>query len=124
VSTIFSLQANNNWLYLALRLIMRRLSKAERDLKDFEEVFWAVSHASRRHILVVVNSRGGRMLAGEIAKRFSCSWPTTTRHLKVLEKAGLLQVKKEGRENYYELNRLRLEKIDDWLGWFKKGESN
>jgi DNA-binding transcriptional ArsR family regulator len=103
---------------------MGRPSKAEKDLQDFEEVFWAVAHASRRHVLVVLNSRGGRMLAGDIAKRFSCSWPTTTRHLKVLEKAGLVHVKKEGRENYYELDRERLGKIREWLGWFNKENQN
>lgn len=103
---------------------MKKLSKAEKDLQDFEEVFWAVSHASRRHVLIVLNSRGGRMLAGDIAKRFSCSWPTTTRHLKVLEKAGLVHVKKEGRENYYELNHERLEKIREWLSWFNKENQN
>ena len=103
---------------------MKKLSKAEKDLQDFEEVFWALAHASRRHILVVLNSRGGRMLAGEIAKRFSCSWPTTTRHLKVLEQAGMVNVRKEGRENYYELNLERLGKIQEWLAWFQTEKKN
>lgn len=64
------------------------------------------------------------MLAGDIAKRFSCSWPTTTRHLKVLEQAGLVSVQKEGRENYYILNHSRLNKIQDWLNWLKEDESD
>lgn len=102
---------------------MKMLSKAETDLQDFDEIFWAVSHASRRHVLIVLNARGGRMLAGEIAKRFSCSWPTTTRHLKVLEKAKLVHAKKDGRENYYEINYDRLGKIQEWLSWFNQGES-
>ena len=103
---------------------MTKLSKAERDLKDFEDVFWAVSHASRRHVLVVLNARGGRMSAGEIASRFSCSWPTTTRHLKVLERAGLVELKKEGRENFYELQHSRLGRIRDWLNWFNEEKSH
>ncbi len=98
---------------------MKKLSRAEQELTEFEEVFWALAHASRRHILVVLNSRGGKMPAGDIADRFSCSWPTTTRHLKVLEKAGLVQVTREGREQIYEINRNRLEVAKKWLGWFE-----
>ncbi len=59
------------------------------------------------------------MSAGDIADRFSCSWPTTTRHLKVLEKAGLVQVKREGRVQIYELNRNRLGVAKKWLSWFE-----
>ncbi len=98
---------------------MKKLSRAETELAEFEEVFWALSHASRRHVLVVLNSRGGKMPAGDIADRFSCSWPTTTRHLKVLEKAGLVQVTREGREQIYEINRTRLEVAKKWLSWFE-----
>lgn len=96
-----------------------RLSKAEREMQEFEEVFWALAHASRRHILVVLNARGGQMTAGDIASRFSCSWPTTTRHLKVLEAAGLVIVNKDGRENIYSLNKSKLKTIENWLAWFK-----
>ncbi len=99
---------------------MKRTSRAERDLQDFEDIFWALSHASRRHALVVLNARGGRMTAGDIAKRFSCSWPTMTRHLKVLEKAGLVSLRKEGREIHYRLDHARLRRVQDWLQWFHK----
>lgn len=99
---------------------MKKVSRAEQDLQDFETVFWAVAHASRRQILVVLNSRGGSLPAGDIAKRFACSWPTVTRHLKVLEQASLVSVRKQGRENIYELNTARLNKIREWMDYFKK----
>lgn len=98
---------------------MKKTNRAEQELSDFEEIFWALSHATRRHVLVVLNSRGGKMLAGDIASRFSCSWPTTTRHLKVLEKAGLVQVTREGREQIYEINKTRLGIAKKWLTWFE-----
>ena len=41
------------------------------------------------------------MTAGELAARFDCSWPTTTRHLSVLADAGLIRVTKVGRERHY-----------------------
>ena len=97
---------------------MKKQSKAVKDLEDYEKIFWALSHATRRHILVVLNSRGGKVSAGDIANRFSCSWPTTTRHLKVLLDAELVNTEKDGRENYYQLNKVRLSKMKDWLNWF------
>jgi DNA-binding transcriptional ArsR family regulator len=94
-------------------------SKAERQLADVEAVFSALAHSSRRHVLLVLQFRGGEMTAGEIAARFGCSWPTTTRHLRVLENAGLVQVEKRGRERIYRLNTERLVGITSrWLEAF------
>ena len=55
--------------------------RGEKELDDFESVFKALAHASRRHVLIVLNARGGSMTAGEIASRFSCTWPTTSRRM-------------------------------------------
>ena len=40
------------------------------------------------------------MTSGAIASRFDRSWPTTTRHLRTLEDAGLVHVNLRGREPY------------------------
>ena len=58
------------------------------------------------------------MTAGEIAFRFSCTWPTTSRHLRKLESAGLVEVEREGRDRIYRLNAQRLRVATEWLGWF------
>jgi DNA-binding transcriptional ArsR family regulator len=90
-----------------------------RELLELDHVMRALGHASRRHILVVLDARGGRMAAGAIAKRFSCSWPTTTRHLRVLEVAGLVRVERVGREWQYVLESARLQQVvGGWLGHF------
>ena len=61
------------------------------------------------------------MTAGDIAARFHCSWPTTTRHLRVLEDAGLVSVEKRGRERVYKLESKRLlEVAGGWLDWFAR----
>ena len=93
-----------------------------RELRDLDLVLRALSHASRRHVLVVLLARGGRMGAGDIAKRFSCAWPTTSRHLRVLEEAGLVRVERQGREWIYvlEADRLR-EVVGGWLRHFEAG---
>lgn len=97
-------------------------SKAEAELADVESVFAALSNASRRHILLVLHFRGGEMTAGDIAARFACRWPTTTRHLRVLEAAGLVQVEKRGRERVYRLASKRLLGVtSSWLKSFQKG---
>jgi DNA-binding transcriptional ArsR family regulator len=91
-------------------------SKAERELLDFDLVFGALAHASRRHILYVLHYRGGQMTAGEIADRFACSWPTTRHHLRILEEAGLVKVERRGRERVYVLDAARLRSVADrWL---------
>ncbi len=96
------------------------MTRAERELHDLDVVFAALAHASRRQILLVLKLRGGAMTAGQIADRFSCKWPTTTRHLRTLEDAGLLTVRKEGRERLYELNRDKLlDVVAGWLNWFR-----
>jgi DNA-binding transcriptional ArsR family regulator len=95
-------------------------SRAASELEETERVFNALAHPQRRQILLVLRFRGGEMTAGEIVERFSCSWPTTTRHLRVLERARLLRVKKMGRERIYKLERPRLRAtLGKWLQWFE-----
>ena len=89
-------------------------------LADLEAVFGALSHAARRQILMIIHFWGGAMTAGEIDKRFGHAWPTTTRHLRVLEEAGLLTHEKVGRTCIYRLEHARLEVVKEWLAWFEK----
>ena len=86
----------------------------------YESVFTALAHPVRRRILMTINFEGGSMTAGAIARLFEHKWPTTTRHLQVLETAGLVQEERDGRHRIYYINRKRLELIRDWLAWFSK----
>jgi DNA-binding transcriptional ArsR family regulator len=88
-------------------------------LDELDRVFAALAHASRRHILGVLKARGSRVRAGDIARRFACSWPTTTRHLRVLENAGLVRIEQEGRERWYVLEAKLLQRVaGGWLAAF------
>ena len=93
---------------------------AHRRIEELNEVFGALSHPARRQILMTIWFRGGEMTSGEIAARFAHSWPTTTRHLRVLEAAELIVAEKNGRERAYRVNREKLRSIDSWMGWFDK----
>lgn len=94
----------------------RRDSKAKLDA--YEAVFSALAHPARRRVLLSVYFNGGSMTAGEIAAMFAHAWQTTTRHLQVLEAAGLLSVEKQGRSRIYRLELKRLELVQDWLAHF------
>jgi DNA-binding transcriptional ArsR family regulator len=86
----------------------------------YEEVFTALAHPARRQILLTLNFEGGAMTAGAIAAMFEHAWPTTTRHIRVLEAAGLLHCEQIGRSRVYRLDRRRLRLVRDFFDWFLK----
>ncbi|HET9091916.1 MAG TPA: metalloregulator ArsR/SmtB family transcription factor [Acidimicrobiales bacterium] len=89
------------------------------ELEDYDAVFGALGHATRRMILTVLKARGGEMTSGAIAARFDCAWPTTTQHLKVLEEAGLVTVRAQGRERLYRLESARMHSVvRSWIDRF------
>ncbi|MEV5961994.1 metalloregulator ArsR/SmtB family transcription factor [Kribbella sp. NPDC051952] len=94
-------------------------ARGGRELDELDRVFSALAHHSRRTILLVLHLRGGEMTSGEIAGRFDHSWPTITRHLRILEQAGLVHVTQRGREHVYRLDRGPLSDVGvDWLRRF------
>jgi DNA-binding transcriptional ArsR family regulator len=86
----------------------------------YEAVFGALAHPARRRVLMTVHFNGGSMSAGEIAAVFAHAWQTTTRHLQVLEAAGLLSHERRGRLRVYRIETRRLELVRDWLAWFSR----
>ena len=91
---------------------------AKVSLEDTEAVFGALAHEARRNILLLLSHLGGELPSGYLAARFQHSWPTTTRHLSVLQKAGLVIVRREGRGSFYRLNRERVRQVlGTWLGY-------
>lgn len=93
------------------------------ELEELDRVFGALGHQTRRAILSVLHANGGLMTSGAISGRFSCSWPTTSRHLRVLEEAGLVRAILRGRERMYELDADRLRTLTSgWIGRFDQPE--
>jgi DNA-binding transcriptional ArsR family regulator len=91
---------------------------AKKELEAVNAVFAALDHPTRRQILLVMHFRGDVMTAGEIAERFSCRWPTVSRHMKILEKAQLVRVEKKGRERLYQIELHRLNIARYWFTSF------
>jgi DNA-binding transcriptional ArsR family regulator len=69
---------------------------------------------------MTIHLRGGDVPAGDIAARFRHSWPTTTRHLQVLQAAGLIRSEAQGRIRAYSVDTQRLGVLREWLRWFDK----
>ena len=95
-------------------------SEPKSRMDAYEAVFTALAHPARRRILLTLNFEGGSMTAGEIADMFEHAWPTTTRHIQVLESAGLLRQDRQGRNRVYHIDRKRLQLVQDWLAWFSR----
>jgi DNA-binding transcriptional ArsR family regulator len=89
------------------------------DLEDFDAVFTALAHPTRRTILAALHAHGGQMTSGAIAAWFEHSWPTTSQHLRVLQQAGLVTIELRGREHLYRLETGRLLAVTrGWLSYF------
>jgi len=86
----------------------------------YEAVFGALAHPARRRVLLAIYFNGGAMTAGEIAAIFAHAWQTTTRHLQVLEAAGLLRHERQGRMRLYRIERKRLALVSEWLAHFQR----
>jgi DNA-binding transcriptional ArsR family regulator len=68
-----------------------------------DRIFEALGSAVRREILAYLSAQ--ELTAGDIAGRFDMSAPAVSRHLSVLEVAGLVSSERRGQYVYYQLNR-------------------
>ncbi len=94
-------------------------SRALQEVEEADAVFGALAHPLRRQILLSVHFRG-EARAGQIARRFDCTWPTTSRHLATLVTSGLLSVERQGRERVYRANdELLVSLFERWLGYLR-----
>ena len=68
-----------------------------------DRIFEALASTVRREILAYLSAQ--ELTAGDIAGRFDMSAPAVSRHLSVLEVAGLVSSERRGQYVYYQLNR-------------------
>ena len=73
---------------------------------SLDRVFEALASAPRRQILAYLD--GGELTAGDIAERIEFSKPALSKHLRLLEEAGLIAREKRGQFVYFSLVRERL----------------
>ena len=83
--------------------------------------FRALADPTRRHILVLLEK--GTLSVGEIAQEFPVSRPAISKHLRILEQAGLVSEVREGRRHVYQGISRPLAEVTGWLGLFEPAKS-
>jgi DNA-binding transcriptional ArsR family regulator len=91
--------------------------KHRRRPEALDLVFSALADPSRRRI--VRRLAEGEASVSELAQPFDVSLPAVTKHLAVLERAGLLEHHKEGRVRLCRLVAAPLQVADDWLSTYR-----
>ncbi|WP_339747720.1 metalloregulator ArsR/SmtB family transcription factor [uncultured Maricaulis sp.] len=84
---------------------------------DLDAVFSALADPTRRAILSRL--AGGEASVNEIAAPFRISQPAVSRHLKVLERAGLIERGVDEQRRPAKLNAANLAAAVEWLNDFK-----
>jgi DNA-binding transcriptional ArsR family regulator len=81
------------------------------------QTFGALADPTRRAILSRLAA--GEATVGELAAPFDMSWPAVSRHLKVLEDAGLIERRIQARWRVCSLKRDRLGEAEAWIAEVK-----
>jgi ArsR family transcriptional regulator len=70
---------------------------------ELDRIFDALASPARRQILADLSE--AELTTSELAERFSLSPPSISRHLSVLESAGLVSSERRGQRVLYRINR-------------------
>ncbi len=73
---------------------------------QIDTIFQALASGPRRQILAYLSE--AELTTSDLAVRFSMSAPTISRHLSLLESAGLVSCERRGQFVWYRLNRDKL----------------
>ena len=85
--------------------------------RQLDSVFGALSDGTRRAILEML--AGGDCTVGELARPFEISRPAISKHLRVLERVGLVRRTPEGRISRCTLDAEPLRDAADWVDRYR-----
>ena len=83
-----------------------------------DAVFAALADPTRRAI--VQRLARGRASVTELAAPFRLSQPAISKHLKVLEQAGLVSHAREAQRRPRQLEPQRIKQLSDWIGTYRE----
>ena len=86
--------------------------------EELDRAFAALADPTRRAILARLTSGEAGVL--DIAEPFPMSQPAISKHLKVLEAAGLVSRRRQAKQNLCRLEAGRLKDVVDWLGTYRE----
>ena len=78
----------------------------------------ALADPNRRAVLALLLERPRPV--GELVERLVLSQPGTSKHLRVLREAGLVQVRREANRRVYALDPGPLNELDVWLAPYRR----
>ncbi len=81
-------------------------------------VLTAISHPTRRAIIGQLASGPARF--SDVAKPFDTALNAVTKHLKLLERAGLIERRKQGREVYISFRAEPLRQVVGWVHHYER----
>ena len=82
--------------------------------QPLDRTFHALGDGTRREILSML-AGGGPQSANELRLPFDVAQPTISKHLKVLERAGLISREVEGRIHRFQLELAAMKEAEDWI---------
>ena len=82
-----------------------------------DRVYGALADPTRRAMLMVLAR--GENTVGELAGRFPISFNGVSKHVKVLERAGLVERRVRGREHHLRLRAEPLRRANRWLEHYR-----
>jgi len=85
---------------------------------QLSNTFHALADPTRRAILASLTT--GEKTVSDLAKPFDMTMPAITKHLKVLEKAKLIERSKQAQYRPCHLNPAPLQDIDVWMEQYRK----
>lgn len=86
---------------------------------SLDHTFHALGDQTRRGILSILATKGP-CTANELREPFNVAQPTVSKHLKVLETAGLVRRQVTGRTHHFELITDHMDEAQDWIIRHKK----
>jgi DNA-binding transcriptional ArsR family regulator len=88
------------------------------DAQSLDLVFSALSNPTRRAILARLSEKDWTVT--ELAAPFDMSLPAISKHLQILEDAGIISKTREGRVHHCRLEPAPLAKAASWLGFYER----
>src|ERR1700729_2738543 len=85
---------------------------------ELSHIFHALSDATRRRMLRELAS--GERTVGQLAEPFAMSLAAASKHIKVLESAGLIKREVRGRAHMCRLDPGPLERAHEWLNFYER----
>ncbi len=79
-----------------------------------EHIFTAIADPTRRQVLERLRTEGA-LSVKQLTAPMSVSRQAVTKHLDILQQAGLIRIERHGRERRHRLQPEPLQAVDDWL---------